>query len=92
MGYKKAEKILPIEILELVQEYIDGECIYIPRKDGDKKPWGSNTETKKEIEARNENIYYEYIEGKNTNELAEKYFLSIKTIQKIIRKKKLQSQ
>ena len=32
MGYMKAEEILPIEIIELIQQYVDGENIYIPRK------------------------------------------------------------
>jgi len=32
MSYKKAEHILPLEIIELIQNYVDGECIYIPRK------------------------------------------------------------
>jgi hypothetical protein len=30
MGYRKAEQILPNEIIELIQNYVDGECIYIP--------------------------------------------------------------
>ncbi len=29
MGYIKAEEILPVEIIELVQQYVDGESIYI---------------------------------------------------------------
>lgn len=32
MGYKRAEEILPMEIIELIQQYVDGENIYIPRK------------------------------------------------------------
>ena len=31
MGYKKAAHILPQKLLEEVQEYVDGEFIYIPR-------------------------------------------------------------
>lgn len=37
MSYKKAIHILPEELLELIQEYVDGECIYIPRKSNNKK-------------------------------------------------------
>lgn len=33
MGYIKAEEVLPEEIIRLVQHYVDGENIYIPRKD-----------------------------------------------------------
>ena len=32
MGYIRAEEILPGEIIELIQEYVDGTNIYIPRK------------------------------------------------------------
>ena len=32
MKYIKATDVLPVEILEIIQEYIDGEDIYIPRK------------------------------------------------------------
>ena len=32
MGYRRAEEILPVEIIELIQQYVDGENIYIPRK------------------------------------------------------------
>ena len=85
MGYKKAEKILPNDVIELIQKYIDGEYIYIPRKDNNKKAWGSNTNTKKIIKSRNLDIYNDYLNGMKVSELAKKYFLSIKSIQKIIR-------
>lgn len=39
MSYKKAIHILPEELLELIQEYVDGEYIYIPRKSNNKKEW-----------------------------------------------------
>ena len=37
MGYIRAEKILPIEIIELIQQYVDGTNIYIPRKTGNRR-------------------------------------------------------
>lgn len=42
MRYEKAQDILPEEILQIVQEYIDGEYLYIPRKEENKKTWGKN--------------------------------------------------
>ena len=30
MGYLKAEEVLPIELIELIQQYTDGTNIYIP--------------------------------------------------------------
>lgn len=43
MGYKKATHVLPHDLLLKVQEYIDGEFLYIPRisdnkKAGEKQP------------------------------------------------------
>ena len=32
MGYKKAGDILPAELIEMIQEYADGDTIYIPKK------------------------------------------------------------
>ena len=37
MSYKKATQVLPQELLLKVQEYIDGEFIYIPRISDNKK-------------------------------------------------------
>ena len=78
MSYKKAEHILPLEIIELIQNYVDGECIYIPRKKNQRKEWGNTT-----------NIRQDYKNGLKTSQLAEKYFLSEKSIQRIIGKKKI---
>ena len=41
MSYKKATHVLPQELLAKVQEYIDGEFIYIPRISNHKKNWGA---------------------------------------------------
>ena len=32
MSYIKAESVLPQNIIEIIQQYIDGENIYIPKK------------------------------------------------------------
>lgn len=39
MGYMKAEEILPIELIELIQQYVDGEAVYIPRKAEHRQAW-----------------------------------------------------
>ena len=84
MSYKKATQILPQDLLEQVQEYVDGESIYIPRVSDNKKSWGETTSTRQELQSRNEHIYMDYLAGKNMESLAEKYFLSLKSIQRII--------
>lgn len=84
MSYRSAEEILPMEIIELIQQYVDGENIYIPRKDEHRRAWGEGTQIKAELSARNQEIYSEYLSGMKMKDLAEKYFLSEKSIQRIV--------
>lgn len=86
MGYKKAVEVLPEELLVLIQDYIDGEYIYIPRKEDNKKSWGEKNEARQITQARNSEIYEKYQRGLSTRELADIYCLSIKSIQGIILK------
>ncbi|MFH1913519.1 MAG: CD3324 family protein [Pseudomonadota bacterium] len=84
MSYKKAIDILPHNVLSEVQQYIDGEYIYIPRKEERKQSWGANTQTRETIRARNSEILSRRLAGCSVAELAEQYFLSEKAIYKII--------
>lgn len=79
MGYRKAEEILPIEIIELIQQYVDGESIYIPRKQTNRQDWGSSTGMRQELSLRNQEIYADYVAGGRITDLAGKYFLSEKS-------------
>lgn len=89
MGYIRAEDILPKEVLLLVQQYVDGQMIYIPRKSGYHKPWGAGTQTKKDLTIRNEQIYAKYISGVTVTQLSGEYFLTEKSIQRIVRQYKI---
>jgi len=91
MGYIKAFEILPIEIIEQVQKYVDGEIIYIPRRKEQKKSWGEGTDTKKVLSIRNAGIYADYRNGMTTRQLSERYFLAEKSIQRIIRQERNKS-
>lgn len=88
MSYENARDIFPEEILELIQQYADGKFIYIPKKDENKMAWGELTKSKEELLSRNTEIYKEYLEGTCTQALSEKYYLSRKTIQRIILEKR----
>ena len=88
MSYVKAVDVLPDEILAIIQNYVDGEYIYIPRKENNKKSWGENTNSRKEIHMRNSKIYEDYKRGIKVKDLAEKYFLSDKSIQRIVLQQK----
>ena len=86
MCYIKAKEILPMEVIELIQKYVEGESIYIPKKESNRKTWGETTNIREEIKLRDSNIYFEYIKGTSRVDLAEKYFLSKKSIDRIILK------
>ena len=88
MGYRKAEEILPMEIIELIQRYVDGENIYIPRKENQRKEWGNKTSIRQELEKRNIQIFIDFQNGYRVQDLSTKYFLSEKSIQRILRKMK----
>ena len=85
MGYKKAEEILPEEVLALVQQYVDGESIYIPRKAENRRLWGDGTNYRAELEARNCAICMEHSQGLSIGELSQRYHLSEKSIRRILR-------
>lgn len=88
MSYQKANYILPHDLLEKIQEYIDGELIYIPKAAANKKAWGEGTSTRRELSLRNEQIYADYLKGESMDSLSQKYYLSFKSIQRIIGQEK----
>lgn len=85
MKYEKAENILPEEIIKIIQNYVDGTYLYIPRKNENKKNWGENSGILKILEIRNKEIYSRYNDGLTIKELASLYFLSESSIKRIIR-------
>ena len=86
MKYIKANSILPISLIEELQNYIQGGYIYIPSRNENKKGWGELSGYKREIEKRNKKIRMDYKHGKSLEELSKSYFLSIHSIRKIIYK------
>lgn len=92
MRYRKATEILPEELVEAIQKYMDGGYVYIPRKQENKKKWGEGTSFKGELQTRNEEIYGKYLKGITVKVLAEEYFLSEKSIQRILLSEKNKDQ
>ena len=84
MRYMRAADVLPPDLLAQVQAYIDGEYLYIPRREADRRPWGAANGRRAETLARNLEIYRRYREGISVDRLAEIYFLVPKSIWKII--------
>lgn len=88
MKYVKANNVLPEEMIKAIQEYIDGEFLYIPRKEGKEKAWGEKNGTKDMLENRNSDIFKRYNQGINVKKLAGMYYLSEQSIRRIISEKK----
>lgn len=74
MCYLNGKKVLPQQLLTAIQEYIDGEYIYIPRKTDSKRPWGTATSSKMQTRQRNQEIYSRYNNGTSIGELAANIF------------------
>ncbi|MGV8984218.1 CD3324 family protein [Clostridium sp.] len=88
MSYANARDIFPEEILKIIQNYVDGGYIYIPKKEENKIAWGELTQSKDELLIRNTRIYEDYLTGIPIRTLSERYYLSPKTIQRIILRKR----
>lgn len=86
MSYIRAEEVLPRELIETIQQYVNGKSIYIPSRE--KQIWGSKTDTKQFLQERNVEIYRRYRNGRSIPELVAEFSLSDKSIQRIIRNMK----
>lgn len=84
MAYKNGKDILPDNLLKQLQEYIQGEIIYIPKKEQQRAGWGENNGTRLIIQRRNIEIFRLYESGLSVSELIERFHLSEDSIRKII--------
>lgn len=87
MSYIKAGDVLPEEVIALIQQYVDGVSIYIPRKAENRRTWGCGTDYRAQLARRNREIRAAYENGEKTASLAQRYHLSEKSIQRILRTK-----
>lgn len=87
MRYVNALDILPKELLEELQQYVQGDLIYIPKPENKRTKWGVLSGERKRLQERNEQIKKLYREGTSIQMLAEQHHLSVETIKKIIYKK-----
>ena len=63
MRYQNAAELLPAELLEALQGYLDGGYLYIPRRAEHRRAWGERTRRKEETLARNRAIFRDYTAG-----------------------------
>lgn len=87
MKYKNANNILPEHLILEIQQYIQGEYLYIPAQLLYCKRWGEKSGIRKILAHRNKEIIDKYKQGYTMIDLADEYFLSIHSIKQIIYKK-----
>lgn len=88
MKYEKAQDILPQDLLNKIQEFMDGGYLYIPKKEENRRSWGHSTGIKKELYKRNNNIYKDFKSGMKVYEISNKYYLTESSIRRILREYK----
>ncbi|SOC18096.1 hypothetical protein SAMN05880501_11038 [Ureibacillus xyleni] len=87
MRYVNAHEVLPKELLEQIQQYVQGDLIYIPKPEKKRVQWGALTGERQRLQERNAHIKRLYQQGESLQTLAEDYHLSVETIKKIVYKK-----
>ncbi|HBF37255.1 MAG TPA: hypothetical protein DDW50_08025, partial [Firmicutes bacterium] len=76
MKYKNAKNLLPDWLLSKVQDYVQGEIVYIPKPQRDRSGWGAVNGTREKYWERNHEIFNFYRNGITIHELSQKYNLS----------------
>ena len=84
MSYVNAENVLPGILVEEIQKYVDGQLLYIPRKNGSSLSWGEKNGTREKMAERNQAILNRYALGQTVAALSEAFCLSEKRILGII--------
>lgn len=81
MGYINANVILPKKLITEIQKYVQGVNLYIPKIPEKKK---TDNSYKCELHERNKEIYELFQAGNKVSELAKMYYLSDKSIYRIL--------
>lgn len=87
MKYINAKNLLPDALVKKLQSYIQGGYLYVPADQAQQKRWGESSGYRQELQQRNRQIVEEFQNGTSMGTLAEKYFLSVSAIRKIIYQK-----
>lgn len=83
MKYINAAEVLPTTLLAEIQQYINGDLLYIPKGDSHKS-WGEKSGSKKYYYARNLRIRELYCNGNSMDQISQEYGLAYETVRKII--------
>ncbi|MCI8751455.1 MAG: hypothetical protein K1W39_08745 [Lachnospiraceae bacterium] len=81
MSYINAKDVLPKEMIKEIQKYVNGVNLYIPKVPEE----NSNCSNYKlELYKRNQEIYNLFLQGEKVSKLAAEYYLSDKSIYRIL--------
>lgn len=81
MSYINAKSVLPKEMIEEIQKYVNGVNLYIPKLPETNSICSSY---KLELNRRNREICELFLQGEKVSQLAAKYYLSDKSIYRIL--------
>ncbi len=84
MSYKNGREILPAELLAELQTFVQGELIYIPKKETNRAGWGEINGARNSIRKRNRKIYNLYRSGWSIEKLINYFHLSEDSVKKIV--------
>ena len=85
MGCKNSKKI-PTELIKQIQEYVEGETVYIPKRSGNRRRRGDMNGSGGPLDERNAEIWQKYKSGVSVRSLSEQYYISPQGIYKILTK------
>ncbi|MCL2400150.1 MAG: GNAT family N-acetyltransferase [Defluviitaleaceae bacterium] len=85
MKYRNATEILPLQLLQELQQYAQGETLYIPKVK--RRSWGEGTGAKTFYSKRNFDIRNRFLHGVDMEKLSNEYSISEEAVKKIVYKK-----
>lgn len=88
MKHVDAQTVLPPNLLDAVQAYVQGTYIYIPVRPKKRRPWGAGTAYRRELALRDQLIFTRRLEGVSVPSLARIFHLSEQTVRRIVHKRR----
>ncbi|WP_152915545.1 CD3324 family protein [Rossellomorea marisflavi] len=80
----KAVNQIPDYLMRELQNYVQGQTIYIPKRKEEYNAWGSKSGGREALKRRNTSILEAFTGGESIASISNRYYLSIETIKKIV--------
>lgn len=92
MKYINAKEVLPTQLIDEIRKHVEGIYVYIPKSKGNRNKWGSQSKSRQELNRRNNRIYNHFLGGIDYRTLSKEYYLSEKSIRRIVLEKKRENE